>query len=276
VIDRQTTLASAFSFEGTGVHTGAEARVRVAPAAAGSGFRLKAGGVEFAADADHVADTRRATTLASGGARVSTVEHLLSALFGMGVDNALIEVDGPEIPIADGSAASFVEAVDRAGITELDAPRAYLAVDEPFAVRDGDAVIVALPAPDLRVRVAIDHGSPIGAHTFTSSVDPQRYRAEIAAARTYASLADAQAMIEMGLARGGSLERALVFGDGGPLTPPRWQGEPARHKALDLIGDLALAGARPRAEFIAFKSGHTSHTKMASALRALLRRPAIR
>ncbi len=268
--DRQATLGAAFSFEGTGVHTGAHARVDVRPAPAGSGLRIAAGGSEFAATADAVVDTRRATTIGSGSTRVSTVEHLLSALFGLGVDNALIAVDGPEIPIADGSSLSFVEAIDRAGVVEQDAPRVPFAIEEPVTVRDGDAIVIALPAPRLSVRVAVDHGEPIGAHTFSGVIDAASYRAEVAGARTYASLADVERMQAMGLVRGGSLERALVFGENGPLTPLRWPGEPARHKTLDLIGDLALVGARPRAEFVAFKSGHTTHTRMAAALRQLL------
>jgi UDP-3-O-acyl N-acetylglucosamine deacetylase len=268
---RQTTLAGGFEFDGVGVHSGAPARLHVSPAPAGSGFAIASAGERIPALAEYVCDTRRATTLGVGDRRVSTVEHLLSALFGMGVDNALIALEGPEFPIADGSAAEFADAILRAGVVEQEPSRVYLTIDEPIAIRDGEAIVIALPAPDFTVRVAVDHGVPIGAHTFSAVVDPHSYRAEIAGARTYCTLLDAQRMREMGLVRGGSLERALVFGDEGPLTPLRWQGEPARHKALDLIGDLALVGARLRGEFVAFKSGHTTHARMAAALRSRLR-----
>jgi UDP-3-O-acyl N-acetylglucosamine deacetylase len=265
--ERQTTLAGTFTFDGIGVHTGAAAALLVSPAPADTGFVFESGGVRIAALPENVVDTRRATTLGVGDVRISTVEHVLSALFGMGVDNAILSLEGPELPIEDGSAATFADAVERTGIVELAAERAFVSLDAPIAIRDGEAVLVALPSPALALRVCVDHGAPIGAHTFSGAVDPASYRAQIAAARTYCSLEDAKRMHEMGLARGGSLDRALVFGETGPLTPLRWPGEPARHKALDLIGDLALVGARPRIEVIAFKSGHTTHARLTAALR---------
>jgi UDP-3-O-acyl N-acetylglucosamine deacetylase len=265
--ERQTTLAEAFRFEGVGVHTGVESAISVRPAPAGSGFVFERGSARIPALSENVVDTRRATTLGLGETRISTVEHVLSALFGMGVDNATLIVEGPEVPIEDGSAGTFADAIARTGLVELDATRAILTIDEPIVIRDGETVVIALPAPQLSVRISVDHGPPIGAHTFSGTVDPASYRAEIAPARTYCSLDDAKRMHEMGLARGGSLDRALVFGESGPLTPLRWPGEPARHKALDLIGDLALLGARPRIEVVAFKSGHATHARLTAALR---------
>ncbi|HMD01745.1 MAG TPA: UDP-3-O-acyl-N-acetylglucosamine deacetylase [Candidatus Baltobacteraceae bacterium] len=268
-MQHQHTLRDVLEFEGTGLHSGAPARVRIRPQVAGSGIRFRlAGGVTFPADAEHVVETRRATVLGFGEHRVSTVEHLLSALFAMGVDNALVEVEGPEIPVLDGSAAPFAEAIAKVGLVDQHAPRALLTLEAPQFFREDDATLVALPADEFRITFAVEYAPPIGAHFLDLVVEPDRFIREIAPARTFGYLRDVEALIAAGLARGGTLDNALVFGPEGPLTPLRWPNEVVRHKALDLIGDFALLGAWPQLHVVSVKSGHRLHAQAAKALSA--------
>lgn len=273
----QATLAGPWRFEGVGLHTGRHASVEVTPSRADTGivFALRApkGGatVDVPALAEHVVETSRATVIGRDGASVSTTEHLLSALFACGVSNARIAVDGPEIPIGDGSASAFVDAVDRVGTIEQSGVRPVLALREPHVWRDGDRMVVALPAPSFRVRFVADFDAPIGTQYFDGEVDARAYRDEIAGARTFGYLHEVQALRARGLALGGSLENALVFAPEGPLQPLRWPDEVVRHKVLDLIGDFALLGAWPRFEIVAFKSGHAMHAQATRALRAVMK-----
>jgi UDP-3-O-[3-hydroxymyristoyl] N-acetylglucosamine deacetylase len=216
-------------------------------------------------------DTQRATVLGRDGARVSTVEHLLSALSGTGITNARIVVDGPEIPAADGSAATFVAAIDAAGVVEQGQPRRRVTLDAPRIFRDGDKLLVLLPAPAFRVRMTVDFAPPIGAQYCFYDAAGGDYRGEIAPNRTFGYRHEVEALIARGLARGGSLDNAVVFDVDGPMTPLRSSDEPVRHKVLDLIGDFALLGADPCFEVIAFKSGHALH---AAAVRDLAPQPA--
>ncbi len=221
-------------------------------------FRLN-DAVDFAARADAVVDTSRATVLGWGTHRVSTVEHLLSALAGAGVSNALIAVDGPEIPALDGSAAPFIDLIDAAGIVDQGIPRAVFAPGEPHVFRDGDKLLVVLPSPVFRVRMTVDFPAPIGLQYADVTITPASYRAEIAGNRTFGYRHEVDALLARGLAMGGSLENAVVFDVDGPLQPLRRPDEPVWHKVLDLIGDFALLGASPQCEIIAFKSGHALH-----------------
>jgi UDP-3-O-[3-hydroxymyristoyl] N-acetylglucosamine deacetylase len=275
VTDRQHTLSERLQFDGVGLHTGADATVRIVPQPARAGLRFSiSGGPSFAASTDHVVETRRATVLGDGTSTVSTVEHVLSALFAMGVDNALIEVDGPEIPVLDGSAAPYADAILAAGLVEQDAPRAYFSVDRSFVFEDGDAAVVVTPSEGFRIRFAVDFAAPVGAQYLDAAIDAATYRSEIAQARTFGYLHEVEALRDAGLARGGSLDNALVFAPDGPLTPLRWPNEVVRHKALDLIGDFALLGAWPAFEVIAIKSGHRLHAKAVAALRTYGAHPA--
>jgi UDP-3-O-[3-hydroxymyristoyl] N-acetylglucosamine deacetylase len=215
--------------------------------------------VEFDARASAVVETRRATVLGAGGHRVSTVEHLLSALAGTGVTNALIAVDGPEIPALDGSAAPFVDAIDAAGIADQGSPRAVFAPDRPSVFRDGDKLLVILPAPALRVRMTVDFPAPVGVQHADVTITPASYRAEVARNRTFGYRHEVEALLASGLAMGGSLDNAVVFDTDGPMQPLRRPDEPVWHKVLDLIGDFALLGAYPQCEIIAFRSGHALH-----------------
>ncbi len=265
----QTTLREAIAFEGVGLHTGAPARVRVAPAPAGFGIRFRLDdAVEFPARADYVVETVRATVLGVGEHRVSTVEHLLSALLGSGIDDALIEVHGPEIPILDGSAKVFADAIDAAGTTTLREPRKRWIPAEPQLFRDGDKLLIVAPASSFRVRMIVDYPAPVGTHYVEAEITPEAYRAEIAASRTFAFQHEVEALRKRGLAQGGTLENAVVFGPDGPLKPLRNPAEPARHKVLDLVGDFALLGAYPQCEVVAVKSGHKLHC---TAVRELVR-----
>jgi UDP-3-O-[3-hydroxymyristoyl] N-acetylglucosamine deacetylase len=270
MMQTQHTLRDVFEFEGVGLHTGADARVCVRPQVAGSGlrFRLADGAVSFPAHAENVVETRRATVVGSGGHTVSTVEHLLAALFAMGVDNAAIDVDGPEIPVMDGSSAAFAEAIAKIGLVDQHTPRATFTLDAPIVVRDGEALLAVFPADEFRVRFAVDYAAPIGAQFIDATIDPDFFIREIAPARTFGYLHEVEALRAAGLARGGSLDNALVFAPDGPMTPLRWHNEVVRHKVLDLIGDFALLGGWPQLEVISVKSGHKLHARAASALRA--------
>ena len=264
----QTTLRDAIAFEGAGLHTGAPARVRVHPAPAGHGLRFRLNdAVEFPARADFVVETVRATVLGAGGHRVSTVEHLLSALLGCGVDNALIAVDGPEIPVEDGSSKVFADRIDAAGLATLHEARIRWIPTEPRVFHDGEKVLIVAPASSFRVRMTIDYPAPIGAQYVEAEITPETYRREVAPNRTFGFLHEVEALVKRGLAQGGTLENAVVFGPDAPLAPLRDPCEPARHKILDLVGDFALLGAYPQCEVIAIKSGHKLHCTAVRELR---------
>lgn len=269
---KQATLRHELRFEGPGLHTGQHAVVIVGPAPPDSGlvFALRGAGgpVRVPATAEHVLDTSRATVLGRDGATVSTTEHLLAALFAMGVSNATIAVEGPEIPIADGSARAFADAIADAGVETQDAPRALARIRRPFVMQAGDKMIAAVPADAFRVRFVADFPAPIGTQYFYGEIAPQSFREDVAGARTFGYLHEVEALRARGLALGGSLENALVFAPEGPMQPLRWENEVVRHKVLDLIGDFALLGAWPMCEVVAIKSGHELHARATRALRS--------
>src|SRR5580698_400843 len=264
----QATLRNALYFEGIGLHTGEHASVEVQPAQPNDGLCFVLGTTRIPAKVKYVVDTSLATVLGRDGKTVSTTEHLLSALFAMGVTNAEILVDGPEIPALDGSSAEFVAAILACGLETQPAPRRTFRLFDPFAVTSGDRVMIALPASAFRVRFVADFAPPIGTQYFCAEIDPETYRKEIAAARTFGYLHEVEALRARGLARGGNLENALVFAPEGPMQPLRWPDEAVRHKALDVIGDLALLGAWPLCEIVAIKSGHELHVSLTRGLRA--------
>jgi UDP-3-O-[3-hydroxymyristoyl] N-acetylglucosamine deacetylase len=269
-MQHQHTLRDVLEFEGVGLHTGVAGRVTIRPLVAGSGLRfcLDGGSGPFPAHAEYVVETRRATVVGDGRASVSTVEHLLSAVFALGVDNAQIDVEGPEIPVMDGSAAPFARAIARVGLVDQHVPRETFSLDRPMVFHDGDAVLIVSPADAFRIRFAVDYDAPIGAQFLDVTVDSETFAREIAPARTFGYLRDVEALLSAGLARGGSLDNALVFDADGPMTPLRWPNEVVRHKALDLIGDFALLGAWPRCEIVSVKSGHRLHAQAVRGLRA--------
>ncbi len=267
MVERQKTLVRAVELEGVGLHSGSLARLTILPAGSDVGMvfvRRDLRSREIPARHGSLQGGRLATTLAEGPATVSTVEHVLSALHGLGIDNARIEVDGPEVPILDGSARPFVEPILAAGTREQRAPRRYLTLRRPVAVSHKDKEIIALPANAFQATYAIDFPqSAIGYQAVTTLISPEIYASSIAPARTFCLLREVEAMRRAGLARGGSLENAIVVDEGGVLNKElRFPDECVRHKVLDLVGDLALLGSRLRAHVIVARGGHRLHAAL--------------
>jgi UDP-3-O-[3-hydroxymyristoyl] N-acetylglucosamine deacetylase len=268
----QRTLAAEFTRSGIGLHTGAEVQVRVLPAESGQGrtfIRLDLPGApEIPARIEAVSQTLLSTQLRSGPATVQTVEHLLAALVGLGVDNARIEVSGPELPLLDGSALEWAQAI--ASVGSIDQGPAPVVPDllEPVWVRDRDAFVAALPSPELRFSYGIDFDlAAIGNQWHSWAFQSGSFAEEIAPARTFGLAYQIEALRTQGLIKGGSLENALVCGSEGWLNPPlRFLNEPVRHKLLDLIGDLSLLGTLPTAHFVAYKASHNLHTQLVQLL----------
>jgi UDP-3-O-[3-hydroxymyristoyl] N-acetylglucosamine deacetylase len=257
----QRTVAKRVSCTGIGLHSGLPVTLTLAPAPADSGvaFVRMDLGVVIPARHDLVVDTRLSTSLALGQARVSTVEHVLSALHGMGIDNCRVEVDGPEIPILDGSAAPFVALINEAGVRVQRTAKHYLVITQPVEVREGDKLARLEPADGFEVRFTADFGHPLITNQgFALSISDRSYERDVARARTFCFRKDIEQMQAMGLARGGSLENAIVVDEYSILNPEglRWPDEFARHKVLDAIGDLALLGRPLLGSLTAVKSGH--------------------
>lgn len=244
----QKTLAQPLSFEGIGLHQGQPVKVTIYPAAANQGLRFVRadlpGRPQIRAHYSRVVDTNRATTLGEGGVTLSTVEHLLAALRGLGVDNAMILVEGSELPIMDGSAAPFAKLLAEAGLRSLPWPRAYLLIQRPVEFREGDQWMRVSPG-EPRITYTIDFTHPlIRRQRYTVPLRSESFRCEIAPARTFGFLKEVQHLQTNGLALGGSLDNAVVLDDRGVLNPGglRFPEECVRHKILDALGDLALLG----------------------------------
>ncbi|HZT43411.1 MAG TPA: UDP-3-O-acyl-N-acetylglucosamine deacetylase [Chthonomonadaceae bacterium] len=267
----QQTLSGLFTLEGAGIHSGKWGRVTVHPAEPDTGRVFRVGPVSIPAHVSSVIDTERCTTLGAEGARVSTVEHLLSALHGCGIDNAIIEVSGPEIPILDGSARPFVEAILAAGICSQGRLPRRLRLHEPVEIGEGGSLLTAAQADGctLEVTTTFD-GWPEGNATLRARLDSEdtaRYGAEIAPARTFAFRQEVEALLAAGLAQGGSLENALIITPpDGFSTPLRLPSEWCAHKLLDLIGDLALLDARLDMKLTAVRPGHRINVRFAQTL----------
>ena len=257
----QRTVARRVTCTGVGLHSGAPVTLTLAPAPADAGvtFVRMDLGVEIPARADLVVDTKLSTSIAVGAARVSTIEHVMSALHGMGVDNCRVEVDGPEIPILDGSAAPFVALLFEAGLKELRAARRFVMITQPVEVREGDKLARLEPADGYSIRFVADFKHPlITDQGFEVAVSERSYEREVARARTFCFRKDIELMQSMGLARGGSLANAIVVDQFSIMNPEglRYPDEFARHKVLDAIGDLALLGLPLLGALTAVKSGH--------------------
>ncbi len=271
----QHTLAGSAKIEGTSLHTGQKVTLTLKPAPTGHGFKFRRIDLPdqpfIAADVDKVQTVERATTLAEGSVKVHTVEHLISALTGMGVDNALIEMDSNEPPIGDGSSWPFVEMIKKAGVVAQDAPRKVWEIREPIHQEMGDGTIISI-FPSKTFRVSVTNVGPDGRFTqyFTTEVTPQTYETEISKARTFVFYEDVKPLLDKGLIKGGSLESAVVIRGSEVMSKEalRFENEFARHKALDLIGDLMLSGVRILGHVIAVKPGHGPNTRMAATLKA--------
>lgn len=272
----QHTLARRVRAEGVGIHTGVHTRIELHPAAPGTGWCFLRRDVRdrearITASPEAVVDTRFSTVLANqDGVRVATVEHLAAALAALGVDNVRVELDGPEVPILDGSAREWVKLIDAAGLAVQSAPRRRLALRRPLRVRHGAASAVLIPADQPSFSVSIDFPERvIGRQHIHFELDAEAFRREIAPARTFGFVRDIECLLAEGLARGGSLANAVVIDGEQVLNPEglRFPDEFVRHKLLDLIGDLALLGAPIMAQVIAHRPGHTLNNRI---LRALL------
>lgn len=296
---KQSTIQSPVSVSGIGLHTGRNVTLTFKPAEANFGFRFQRVDLPeqpiIPADVKLVFSTNRGTTLKSGEAQVSTVEHVLSALIGMGYDNVLLEIDGPEMPIMNGTSKPFVDALQQAGKLELGVDREYFEVTEPIAYKDEvtGTELLALPSEHFEVTTMIDFNSPVLGPQFAALHNLVEYEDEIAPCRTFVFLHELEKLLDFGLVKGGDLDNAIVIADrrmdqdeldslakkmGKPSVKVETEGvlntvklhfpnEPARHKLLDVIGDLALVGKHIRGKIVATKPGHTANIEFAKILK---------
>ena len=299
---KQQTIKKAFSVKGIGLHTGESTTMTFKPAATGHGFKFQRIDLDkqpiIPADVSKVSETKRGTTIQRGEAQVTTVEHALSALVGLGVDNCLIEINGGEAPILDGSNKMIVEKLAKIGLEEQEADREYFVIEEPISYKNEEtgAEFLALPADNFEVTVLIDYNSPVLGQQYAELTNWDDYAKEIAPCRTFVFLRELEQLAKGGLIKGGDLDNAVVIADQvmskkalstlaklldkpsmavdteGVLntTSLRFKNEPARHKLLDVIGDLTLIGQRIKGKIIAKKPGHASNVEFAKILKAKL------
>ena len=275
-MSHQRTLERPVRCEGIGLHTGEYAVMTLYPAQANRGVIFRRidlpGSPGIEARTEHVVDTKYATTIAKDGGSVKTIEHLMSALAGLGVDNVQVDLSGPEVPILDGSATPFVELVRQAGLRRQFAPRTFLKVRQPIAVEMGNRSLRIVPSQRLRVIYTMCFDHPIlGEQTVAMELGRERYVREVAPSRTYGFLRDLDMLSRLGLAKGGSVENALVIGEEGVLNGPlRFPDELVRHKILDLLGDLYLLGKPLVGTIIAQGAGHELHLRLVQRIRERL------
>jgi UDP-3-O-[3-hydroxymyristoyl] N-acetylglucosamine deacetylase/3-hydroxyacyl-[acyl-carrier-protein] dehydratase len=278
---RQNTIAREGNAEGVGLHTGAPVRMRILPAPVNTGIVFRRvdleGSPEIPAHVSHVVGTDLGTTIGIGEARVHTVEHFLAAAMGRGIDNVYVEVDADEPPAGDGSARIFDELLVAAGSEEQDAPARFVTVSEPFSLNKGVAEYVVAPADDFRVSTTIDFEHPLIGRQFASFRVDGGFAEQVASARTFGFLRDVEAMHGRGRARGGSTENAVVLTEDGLVegTELRFPDEFVRHKTLDVVGDLALVGARIHGHVLAEKPGHAGNVALAKEILARAERKAL-
>jgi UDP-3-O-[3-hydroxymyristoyl] N-acetylglucosamine deacetylase len=267
----QLTTQHPVEIEGIVLHTAVESHVRLVPAPADTGIvfrRVDLDNFEIEAHVRNVARVSYATSLMKQGVLISTTEHLLAALYCCGIDNIYVELNALELPILDGSSKPFIEMLARAGIRRLRRQRHYIHVVKPLEFSDGDRRIGIYPADEFRVQCFVDYHHPCaGPQEIELSVDRETFSRELAPARTFTFVKELVALRKMGLIRGGSLANAIVMDDNSILNGPlRFADEFVRHKALDLIGDLALVGRPLQARIVAHKAGHALHTQLVTRL----------
>jgi UDP-3-O-[3-hydroxymyristoyl] N-acetylglucosamine deacetylase len=270
-LKQEHTIRTAVECEGVGLHSGAPVQLRILPAASGSGIvfrRIDLDNFEIEATGRNIARVSYATSLMKKGVLISTTEHLLSAFTGIGIDNAIVELDNLELPILDGSARPFVDMIQRAGIRKQRRMRSYMRIRREIELREGNKFIAVYPADTYSVSYTIDFPHRlIGRETFQVDLTDGNFLREIAPARTFGFLHEADAMRQQGLIRGASTENAIVLTTEGLLNPPlRYADEFVRHKVLDLIGDLALVGKQILGSIVADRAGHAMHTALVSRL----------
>jgi len=302
--DKQHTLSASVSISGTGLHTGVLVDMTLNPANPGFGIQFQRIDLPnkpiIKADCDLVTDTSRGTTLQVGDAKVSTVEHILAALVGLGVDNVLIELNGPEIPIMDGSSAPFIELIENTGVLEQDAAKAWYSIDENiFHYDEAKRVeMVALPSLDYQITTLIDFNSPVLGTQHAALKTIKDFKSEISPCRTFCFLHELEALLEHDLIKGGDINNAIVVVDK-PVTKEemgrlakvfkrekievksegylnnlelRFPNEPSRHKLLDVVGDLALIGYPIKARIIANRPGHSSNVEFAKKIKQYIKK----
>lgn len=302
-IVRQTTIREAVSISGVGLHTGASVTLRFLPAAEHHGFKFRRvdlpGQPVVEADVDNVTDTERGTTLMKDGARVSTVEHVLAALVGMEIDNVLMEIDGPEMPIMDGSSRPFVDLLQKAGIEEQHAERKYIVLDQNLTYEDTSrrSEMLAVPSEDYRITVMVDYNSDLLGTQHASLYNIGEFKTEIADSRTFVFLHELEMLLQHNLIKGGDINNAIVVVDK-PIAQEqldklakvfkkenvkaergflnnvklRYINEPARHKLLDIVGDLALVGAPIKGHILAARPGHVANVAFARQIREMVKK----
>lgn len=260
----QSTLMSSVKLTGTGLHSGGETRVIIHPAPENTGIMFRRDSSCVAGLACNVTDTSRGTTIGENGATILTVEHLMAALRGRGVDNAVIEVSGPELPALDGSARPYVEAIDSVGLAEQSVYRNAIILKEPVWVQGKDSFVLAVPAPYLQITYVLNYDHPmIGSQTATYVFKESDFGQEIAPARTFVLYEEVAGLLDRNLARGGSLDNAIVIYRDHMSSELRFPDELVRHKVMDLVGDVALVGGLLQAEILAVKSGHRLNVEFA-------------
>ncbi len=269
----QRTIRRPAELQGVGLFTGAAGRMRIAPAAASAGVTFVRtdlpGRPRLPVRPDTVGSKLRRTMVSSDEVEVETIEHVMSALAGLGIDNADIELDAPEVPNTDGSSAPFVEILQAAGLEEQPELRRVFTLRDAVTVSEKDVHIVAFPSDSgLSINYTLSYpGTPIGDQHLLFEVDEQRYPREIAPARTFCLESEAQALIQQGLAKGGTTKNSLVIGKDGPIDNAlRFPDECVRHKVLDLVGDLSALGGALRARVVAIGSGHTTNIRLVKRL----------
>ncbi|MGN0939307.1 MAG: UDP-3-O-acyl-N-acetylglucosamine deacetylase [Selenomonas sp.] len=273
-MQQQTTLARAAAYTGIGLHSGREVHMELRPAAAGTGIVFVRtdldGEPRVHATADHVTSTLRATTIEEDGVKFFTIEHLMSALHALRIDNCEVRLDSEEPPVADGASLAFFELIEQAGIAELDAPREEIVIDRVYRIDDdkNERFVLALPYDGFRVSfTSVNPHKLIGIQYENFDVTPETYKKEIAPARTIAYEKEIAQLRAMGLGLGGSIENVIVYNDEGWLNPLHFEDELVRHKIVDVIGDLRLAGLI-RGHVIAAASGHALNTALAKEILA--------
>jgi len=266
----ERTIRSAIEFSGVGLHSGAQVSMRLVPAPAGSGIvfrRTDLDNFEISATGRNVARVSYATSLMRGSVLISTTEHLLSALIGYGVDNVIVEINNLEVPILDGSALPYVRAIEETGIKRQRRRREYMRILKDVEVREGSKFIGVYPGKGYAIDYTIDFPEPIGYETFRGDLATGDYAKLIAPARTFGFKEDEAMLRDMGLIRGVSDESAIILSRNGVENGPlRFNDEFVRHKVLDLIGDLALAGRRIEGHVVAERAGHAMHTALVQRL----------
>ncbi len=270
-MEHQMTIAGITTCEGIGLHTGKPVHMRFLPAPEDTGIvfvRTDLGNMKIAAVSENVTTTLRATTIGMGKEQIFTIEHLMSALHIMQIDNCYIELDAEEPPVFGGSAEGFLHILQSAGRKEQQSVRKVIKIDRIYRVEEEDKFVIALPYDGLRISFTSLNEHPfIGTQYFDFVADEKAYEAQIAPARTIAYENEIEQLHKMGLGLGGSLEDVIIYNDNGWINELRYEDELVRHKILDIIGDLRLAGGLVRGHFIAVKSGHKLNAKLTRLIR---------